>query len=145
MIPYIEKLDDIKIKKIKNWSVTFKIKDDVFLLHSKTEDYESSITLYNMHVDKQGKYALEYIKNDWGDSCIGSELFPHHGKGITYSSLNVFTFVLKLCKWGFLKTDILEITKALENDNEIKLELDEIRKCISIMRKTESKLFNKLL
>lgn len=97
----IERLEDVKITKVKDWAVYFDVCEKHYILHG-SEDDESYVTLFERTLDKFGHYELTPLKSILGDACLKNKyIAKQKDKTIVYSLVDVRYFVYTLTKKGF--------------------------------------------
>ena len=128
----IKDINLLKITKVKPWTIYFNYNNTKYLLHGATEDYESSVALYERKWNGK-KYDLEYISGYLSCSDnVENEFITYVGKGKIYSQIDKKRFVSLLEYKGLCKGCFaLQVgkNKSLINKNNIKISKleDEIR------------------
>lgn len=102
----IQELSLLKITKVKPWAIYFDYDQKHYLLHGKSDGYESVQELYERHLDKNGFWTLEFIKSDYGNEyIINYYIKPISWQTIVYNQIDKEYFVRHMAIHGFIKSD----------------------------------------
>ena len=102
----IQDLSLLKITKVKPWAIYFDYGQKHYLLHGKSDDYESIQELYKRHLNKNGFYTLDFIKSNYGNEyVINDYIKPISWQTIVYNQIDKEYFGGKMISHGFAKSD----------------------------------------
>lgn len=100
----IQELSLLKITKVKPWAIYFDYDQKHYLLHGKSDGYESVQELYERHLNKNGFWTLEFIKSDYGNEyVINNYIKPISWQTLGYKQVDKEYFREKLVMHGFAK------------------------------------------
>lgn len=115
----IQDLSLLKITKIKPWAIYFDYDEKHYLLHGKSDGYESVRELFERHLNENGFWTLEFIKSNYGNECVINDYIrPFSWQTIVYNQISKEYFRDKLATHGFTEPSIKENNNMNELTNE---------------------------
>lgn len=125
----IQDLSQLKITKVKPWSIYFNYLGYKYLLHGSSDTYESEIVLYSRNWNGK-KYELEYLEGYLSNSDnVERKFIKYKHKGKVYSQIDKKKFVMLLEYKGLCKSCLskqVEICKNKIKENE--KQIDKLNK-----------------
>ena len=131
----------LHITKVKPWAIYFNYDNKKYLLHGSTQDYESSIHLYE-RIWNGKHYELEYISGYLSCSDnVENDFISYKCKGKTYSQIDKARFVClleykELCK-GCYAMIVGQHKYHIEVNNE---KIKQLQREIEMLRNKNSQL-----
>lgn len=123
---YIDDYKNVKIIKIKDWSVSFKYKEDYYLLHICNEDYETTADLHKRVVDNGKIIGLELISNCYSNNNVYGNFIRDTDEGKTYKQIDKDYFIRNLTK-NKLVESYMDYDEYIKGLNVIDLEINKKR------------------
>ena len=125
----ITDLSQLKITRVRPWSICFDYDNKHYLIHGSSELGEGEWQeLYERELDANGKYNLMHIKNcAYAKERVADDYIKQQrGHTIVYCNIDKEYFAYKLTKRGFA-TGILE-SKVREEEKHIARVQKQIKK-----------------
>ena len=127
-------IDDIKITKVRNWSIHFKHYDCLYLLHLSQDIYEESTILYEINDGK-----LNPIHYEYGDRI--PELYLINGDRRTkdnqpYNQIDTDRFIYDMTWNGFVRSGFDDEVKMKKSPiYKKKCEIERLQKEIEVLER----------
>ena len=132
----IKNLSLLKITKVKDWAIYFDYDDAKYLLHTSSEDCETSTTLFRRKsLNNFGKYELEYICSSYGNNIPYLTYFHDKRRIKNYKSRPLKEINRNKFIWDLTWNDYFsgEYSKGVE---ENKTQINNIENTIKVLRET---------
>lgn len=94
-------IKNLRITKIKPWSIHFTCSGERFLLHGSSDGGESVVTLHKVELSEFGNYKLSSVCSVYAmtDNVVQTYL-KDFKRGKTHSQLNISSFIESMIKEG---------------------------------------------